>query len=168
MPTTLPTPDLTKVLPSADECFTYIKPWLAIADVAPHWPESTATVAEILATGAGYDVDAETLELWAMHGNLGDIRDRGRGFEWKPMHVVAAAKWCEVFRRFRLVPVHAAKMTAMEAAFAESGAAMFGDDLARFTIRDLLVMLETLDNAADRHQFRIGIMAKLREAGIEL
>jgi hypothetical protein len=167
MPTTLPTPDLTKILPSADECFTYVKPWLAEADIVPHWPESTANVAAML-TGGGYDIDEATLDLWARHENCGEIRDRGRGFEWKPMHVVAAAKWCEVFRRWRLVPAHAAKMTAMEAAFAESGPSMFGDDLARFTVRDLLVMLETLGNAADRHQFRIGIMAKLRDAGVEL
>ncbi|MDZ4685698.1 MAG: hypothetical protein SH850_11585, partial [Planctomycetaceae bacterium] len=151
MTATIPQIGVSAALGDDAECVQRLAPVWNRADVHPHYPESTETVAALLHDGGGYDIDAETLSAWARTHQIQGLRIVAGKFAWMPQAIAHAAGLCDTFRRWLpLNGLHIHKQTAAE--IAQAQAAAIGQcvftDIDQVANRDLVAMLAKSDDLA--------------------
>jgi hypothetical protein len=169
MTTTSDAPNPTHALGDDAECLQRVLPLFTAADVHANFPASTATVAEVLRSGGGFDVSPELLEGWCRSGMVPDVALRSGRFAWSPRNVLTAAVQADTWRRWiPLDPRHIHKMTAVELAEAQAvaaGSTAF-TDLDTFDVNAFVEILSRCNDHAMRQTFATAFKTKLRALGV--
>jgi len=151
-----------------DMAVVALSPLWEAADILPAYPAASATVAELLNVGGGYDVTPEMLTGWARVGTIPEVLFRGGRFHWGAVQIEIVRRYCETFRFFKpLDRRHLHKLSAIqieEMKANEAGKTSFAD-LDAIDTRSLVTMLELSGDAAVRNYFATALMTKLRKAG---
>lgn len=153
----------------SDSAVELLSPLWESADMLPHYPASTETVAELLSAGGGYDVSAELLTGWAKRGTIPDVTFRGSRYQWGALQIELCRRYCETFKFYRpLDRRHLHKLSAVELAEMQAnqaGKTSFAD-LDAIDTRSLVTMMELSGDPSVRNYFAVALLAKLRRAGV--
>lgn len=161
-------PDMQAVLGDETQCAERVAPMWREADVLPHYPATSETVAEVLRAW-GLDVNRELLDGWARSSMVPDVRIRSGRFEWSPRNMLTAAIQADTWRRWiPLSPRHIHKLTAVELEEARANAAgtTAFTDLEMFDACAFIEIMARCDDPNMRGTFAVALKTKLRNLGV--
>ncbi len=152
------------------ECAYRLAGWWKAADVHPSYPATSATVADLLKAGGGFDCSVELLESWARTKQVGTVPLQSGRFKWQPSNILLAASLLNASRRWLpLHPLHLAKMSPSEVA--EAQAAAVGEsiftDLESVDCQTLLGTIANSDDKELRLVLVTALQSKIRLAGMK-
>lgn len=134
------------------------------------FPMSTEHAARLLRDRAEFDVSAKWLRNQAATGAVQRVETEGGLLRWSASAVCHAGLLADCFRRWLPGQRHAAKLSGIEAmrnAASGSGQTIF-EDLDKVALRDLVVSIERSESQERRHVLTVGLLEKLRVAGVSL
>jgi hypothetical protein len=165
------TETLASCLPDETSCQEKRAGLWRTADRHPSYPATTETVVGLL-TDCGYLITAGKLSEWLKAEAIPAPPTRGGKWLWSARHILIVVTHCEAWRRYDVLhPAHVHKASPIEVLNAEAtraGAGSVFNDLERYDLQSLTVMLVQTEDLAVREMIAVALRTKLTLLGVAL